>query len=203
MPTILDLIDEIQAGIRGPDEIEVSIAQIQTFINSAVYEARSSGWLLPIEDDESITFASNTYQYDVPADFAYVYMLRIENDTTSPSTWNEILEHHLWDIRIDDGDPTFFIHRGVALPVPMSLKVVGQKRLTVYSALATTVDPGVEAFLRARATASALGFISATGELDQQRLGMWAQHRRDAELLLGRHPQEFRVRPSSKYVLGR
>lgn len=203
MTTILSLIDSIQAGIRGPDEIEISIAQVQTFINDAVQEARSSGWHLPIEDDESITFASNTYEYNVPATFAYVYMLRIEDDTTTPSTWNTILEHHLWDIRIDDGVPKYFIHRGVGLPVPMKLKTVGQKRLTIYSALADTIDPGVEAFLRARATATALGFISATGELDQQRFGMWNQQRRDAELLLGRHPMEYRVKPSSKYVLGR
>ena len=83
MTTVLSLIDSIQAGIRGPDEIEVSIAQVQQFINDAAQEARSSGWLLPLEDDESITFASNTYEYNVPASFAYVYMLRIENDTRS------------------------------------------------------------------------------------------------------------------------
>ncbi len=203
MTTVLDLVDEIQAGIRGPDTMEVTIAQIQTFINSAVREAQSSGWLLPSEDDESLTFASNTYEYNVPSGFAYVTELRIENDTTTPSTWNEILDQHLWDIRIDSSVPKFFIHRGVRLPVPQSLKVVGQKRLTVYSALATTIDPGIEAFLRARAMATALGFISATGETDPQRLGMWQQHRRDAELLLARHPMEMRVRPSSKHVLGR
>ncbi len=203
MTTVLSLIDSIQAGIRGPDEIEVSIAQVQTFINDAAQEARSSGWLLPMEDDESLTFAANTYEYNVPASFAYVYMLRIEDDTTDPSTWNWILEHHLWDIRIDEAVPKYFINGGFPLPVPQKLKTVGQKRPTIYSALADTIDPGMEAFLQRRATASALGFISATGELDQQRFGMWNQQRRDAELLLGRHPQEFRVKPSSRYVLGR
>ncbi len=203
MTTVLSLIDSIQAGIRGPDEIEVSIAQVQTFINDAAQEARSSGWLLPLEDDESLTFASNTYEYNVPSTFAYVYMLRIEDDTTSPSTWNQIIEHHLWDIRIDDSVPKFFFHRAMVLPVPQLLKVVGQKRPTIYSALASTIDPGMEAFLLRRATAAALGFISATGELDPQRFQMWSQHRRDAELLLARHPMEYRVKPSSKYVLGR
>ena len=203
MTTVLSLIDSIQVAIRGPDEIEISIGQVQTFINDAAQEARSSGWLLPLEDDESITFAANTYEYNVPASFAYVYMLRVEDDTTTPSTWNEIIEHHLWDIRIDGGVPKYFIHRGVGLPVPQKLKTVGQKRPTIYSALADTIDPGMEAFLLRRATAAALGFVSATGDLDPQRFSMWQQHRRDAELLLGRHPMEYRVRPSSKYVLGR
>ena len=203
MPSVLDLVDDVIDGIRGPDAIEITIPQVQSFINQAVYEARSSGWLLPMEDDESLTFASNTYEYAVPSDFAYVYELRVEDDTTSPSTWNQIIEHHLWDIRINSSAPYFFFHRAMVLPVPQSLKVVGQKRLTVYSALATTIDPGVEAFLRARASASALGFISATGELDPQRFQMWSQHRRDAELLLARHPMEMRVKPSSVLVLGR
>ncbi len=203
MPTVLDVVDSIMDSIRGPDAVEITIPQVQQFINDAVYEARSSGWLLPMEDDESLTFAANTYEYNVPADFAYVYELRVEDDTTTPSTWNEFIDRHLWDIRIDESVPKFFIHRGTRLPVPQSLKVVGQKRLTVYSALATTVDPGVEAWLRARATATALGFIHSTGDLDGQRFTMWQQHRRDAELLLARHPMELRVRPSSVYVLGR
>ncbi len=191
-------------SIRGPDAVEITIPQVQQFINDAVYEARSSGWLLPMEDDESLTFAANTYEYNVPSDFAYVSKLRIEDDTTTPSTWNWILEKHLWDIRIDESVPKFFIHRAVPLPIGQSLKVVGQKRLTVYSALATTVDPGVEAWLRARATATALGFIHSTGvDLDGQRFKAWSDHRRDAELLLARHPMELRVRPSSVYVLGR
>lgn len=203
MSTVLDLVDDIMDGIRGPDVIEITIPKVQSFINQAVSEARSSGWLLPAEDDESLTFLSNTYEYNVPSDFAYVEELRVENDTTSPSTWNERVGSHLWEIRINSSVPVFFIHRAYRLPVGQLMKVIGQKRLTLYSALVTTVDPGVEAFLRARASATALGFIHAAGELDPQRFSMWQQHRRDAELLLGRHPMEYRVQPSSTYVLGR
>lgn len=202
--TILDIVDEILDQIRGPDDLAIDIPKIQSYINSAAREASSSGWVLPIEEDESLTFSANTYEYTVPSGFAYIYELRVEDDTTTPSTWNEIIEKHLWRVGYDESVDKIFFHRAYVLPVDKSLKVVGQKRLSTYSSLSDSVDVGPEAFLRARAMASALGFVHSAGEgLDAQRFGMWQQHRRDAELLLSRQPMLLRVKPDSVWVPGR
>lgn len=204
MPTVLDLVDSIKSHLREPDEFEVSIAQLQTFINDAAYDARNSGWLLQMEDDESLTFLSNTFEYNVPASFAYIRELRVEDDSTTPSTWHEIIPDHFWAMRIDAAVPKFFFHPAWSLPVDKQLKVIGQKRPTIYTALANTIDPGMESFIRARALAYALGFTATSRpDLDVQRLNMWVNHRRDSELMLGRHPQEFRAKPSSRLVPGR
>lgn len=202
MTTLIQLIDSVKDHLREPDEVACTIEQVKLFINDGVLEARNSGWLLPLEDDESIAFVANTYEYDVPATFAYVYKLLVENNTTTPSTWNEEIGQHLWEIRVDSGVPTFFFNRGFVLPIGRALKVVGQKRPTIFTAFSDEIPIGMESFLRARALAYSLGYVTATVQ-DPLRLNMYSQHRRDAELLLARHPREFRVRVSSTYVEGR
>ena len=205
MTTVLQLIDEIFEHIRPPDEIDVSIPRMLTYVNSAARDARNSGWLVHLEDDESLTFAQDTWEYAVPATFAYVKELRVENDTTSPSTWDEIIPDAYWaPPRIDAAVPKFFFIRPFMVPVGLKMKVVGQKRPTVYSLVTETVDTGMESFLRERAITYALSFIhSSMPELDAQRFAMWDRRRRDSELFLARHPQEFRARPSSWYVPSR
>ena len=204
MSEVLDIIDSVKGQLREPDDMEVTVAQVQTFINDAVQDARNSGWLLPIEDDESLTFLANTYEYEVPAGFVYIRELRIEDTSTTPVTWSEEVPGHLWEMRVDGGDPMFFFHRGYALPVGRKMKVIGQKNLTAYSALDDTIDPGMESFLRTRALYFALGFVSPVSpETDQQRLIKVQQAYRDSEFMLARQPMRFRVKPSSRIVPGR
>lgn len=203
--TILELIDEIMEHIRPPDEIDISIPRMLAYINSAARDARNSGWLVHMEDDESLVFLQDTWQYAVPATFAYIRELRIENNTTSPSTWDEIIPEAYWaPPRIEGGVPVIFLIRPFMIPVGVRMKVVGQKRPSLYSVVTATVDTGMESFLRERAITFALSFIhSSMPEVDAQRFSMWDRRRRDSELMLGRHPQEHRVRPSSWYVPSR
>jgi len=205
MTTVLQLIDEIFSHVRPPDEIDLSIPQVLVYINSAAQDARNSGWLVKMEDDESLTFLQNTWQYSVPATFAYIRELRVENNTSSPSTWDEMIPEAYWaPPRIDDGVPKFFFIRPFMLPVGRKMKVVGQRRPTVYSLVTETVDPGMESFLRERAITFSMSFIhSSLPAVDAQRFAMWDRRRRDSELMLGRHPQEFRARPNSWLVPGR
>ncbi len=197
--------------LRESDIVEVSIAQLQTFINAAVRDATRSGQLITLEDDESLTFEANTHEYNVPATFAYVSELRVENNTTSPSTWDELIPDHFWDIRLDDSVPKFFFHRGFALPTgSKAMKVIGQKRPTIYSSgqtgLAETVDPDLESFLRERAIAFALRFQAVGNpalEVDRTQFALADRAMGASERLLASHPYENRVNPNSRYVPSR
>ena len=207
MATAQTIVDRIFDRMRPADYIEVSIPQVLSFINQAAEVARGSGWVLHMEDDESLTFAENTWEYAVPATFAYVESLRIEDDTTSPSTYDEHIPRSYWEIRINAAVPYFYINqRAFPIPVDKSLKVIGQKRPSLYTVITATVDPGMEAYLTEMASHFALSFMSAgnpTLELDRSRLALAQKSLGFAEALLSRHPAEFRVRPSSRLVPGR
>ena len=59
----------------------VKEATLLTFVNRAARDLANSGWLLPQEHAENIELLANQYEYDVPARFAYIQMLRL-GDTT-------------------------------------------------------------------------------------------------------------------------
>lgn len=180
---------------------------MQTFINRAAEVARGSGWLIHLEDDESLAFADNTWEYAVPATFAYVRSLRIENDTFDTSTWDEHVPWPFWEIRINGAAPVFYINSLWGLPTSgLAIKVIGQKRPTLYTAITETVDPGMEAFLAERATHYALSYMSAGNpslDIDRSRLELSRTSLALSERLLSNHPQEFRQKPNSRLVPGR
>lgn len=210
MATVQNLVDSIAGRLRPWDGVEMSIGQLQNFVNDAVYDARNSGWLIILEDDESLTFANDTWEYEIPASFAYIHQLRIEDDSTTPSTWDEPVPRHFWDIRLDGAVPKFFFSKQFPLPVDKALKVIGQKRPTIYSSGATgmaqTVDPGFESFLRERAVFFAMGFMTTGNPQlvgDPKQLQIAGQSFALSEAFLARHPQENRVFPNSIYVPSR
>lgn len=206
MTTTQELVDEIFDAVRPSDLVEVSVPQVLGFVNRAARVARSSGWLLHMEDDESLTFLANTWEYAVPATFAYVRSLRVEEDSTSPSTWDEYVPYPFWEMRINDSNPYFYIVRDWPIPIGQGIKVIGQKRPSQYTAVTDTIDPGMEAFLTERATQYVNSFMSAgnpTLDLDRSRMDLARMSYGVSEQLLGRHPQEFRVLPNSRLVPGR
>ncbi len=180
---------------------------MQTFINRSAEDARGSGWLVHLEDNEATEFADNTWEYAVPATFAYVNSLRVEDDTFTPSMWDQHIPHAFWEIRINASSPTFYINTRWALPQSGTLmKVIGQQRPSLYTAITETVDLGMEAFLSQRATAYALFYMSAGNpslDIDRSRLELARTSLALSERLLSNHPQEFRVKPNSKLVPGR
>lgn len=209
---ISELIDEIMSHVRPPDEIGLDTSLVMTYINSATRDARNAGWLIHMEDDESLTALQNTWEYAVPATFAYVHEIKVENNTTSPSTWDEVIPEGYWDISINGGVPYFFFITPFMLPVGLKFKVIGQRRPTIYAAVGETIDAGMESLLREWAIVYSLGFIRSTAKdiwgepdegIDGQRFAIWDRRRRTAELMLRQHPQEFRVRPDSHLVKGR
>ncbi|MCH8065866.1 MAG: hypothetical protein IIC90_08595 [Chloroflexi bacterium] len=168
------------------------MAQLQILINDAVQDASNSGWLIPLEDD---TIAVAAGAVAVPADFAFIKEIRI--------TATDIrIERHYWYMEIRATDPSFIFDPSVR-PTGAAT-VTGWRRPTVYSEVGDTVDAGLEAFLRERGAAYALGYLAAgTSELDRYR----GQHRemkmRDSLALLDSRPTQFKSNPVARYVPGR
>lgn len=81
------------------------------------------------------------------------------------------------------------------------IKVIGQKRPTIYTAGTSTVDDGMESFLEEQAGALACRFLTARGSRDHAQIAvdMFAR----ANDFLRYHPSEFRVKTSSTHVPGR
>ena len=204
MATVLDIIDSVKARMREDDRIEVSFAQMLTFINDAAQDISASGWVVP-DMDEAGLFATGTYEYAVPSGLAFIHEIRIESTVDTPSTWDEIVPLHFWRIGELD-DPKLNFHKGFPIPDGKLMRVTGQKRPTLYSATGTTIDAGMEPYIREAALASALSFQSAAiPELEQarSRFALAGEARLRAEQFLSRSPQRFRQFPNARYVPGR
>ncbi len=205
MAVVQDITNSIALHIRDVGHSEITEAQLLSLVNDAASDADEQGWVLPIEDDESLTFSANTFEYAVPNSFSYISEIRVEDETTSPSSWDTEIKEHMWDLRIDGGVPMIYFSRRLSIPVDKDIKVIGQKRPTIYSAVGDTLDIGMRSFLRERAASFALSFMSAgTGELDRNRAAMSEVKFRNSQMLLiNRHPQEHRVHPNAHSVPGR
>ena len=206
MADVQDIIDSVMARLR-PDsqtDVQVSIPQLLTFINDSALDLRNAGWLKILADDESITFVTNDYDYDVPASFVYIHELRIENTTTTPSTYDEIISRHFWYITEDVAStPELVFHRAFPIPNGKKLKVMGQERPSLYTAITDTIDAGMESFIRESALASALSYAASARpevEFERSRFVLAQEARARADRFLALQPQRYRMFPNSEYV---
>lgn len=204
MATVLDIIDSVKARMREDDRIEVSFAQMLSFINDAAQDLVASGWVIQ-DMDEAALFVVGTYEYAVPSGLAFVHEIRVENTVDTPSTWDEIVHSHFWRIGEYDA-PKLVFHKGFPIPGTRLMRVLGQKRPSLYTGTGDTVDLGMEPYIRESALASALSFQSAAiPELEQSRsrFALAGEARLRAEQFLSRSPQRFRQFPNARYVPGR
>lgn len=180
---------------------EISLATWARLFKMASQDARTAGWVLPHEDDESITIADNTWSYGVPAQFAYVSELRISEDINSTTVYlTEIPKVH-WEIRLDGGVPVFEFLNDSMLLTDRKIKVIGQRRPKVYNTGTDTIEPEFESFLRERALYHAYRIVGRTNSaLADWRQRMSTQAWQTSEALLRDHPQQFRQDSSSVYV---
>ena len=190
--TVQNLIDSIELHIRDTGNDEVTSAQLERLINDAAQDASSSGWMIPLEDN-TVTVVAGAVA--VPDSFVFVKEIRI--------TATDIrVERHYWYMEIRSDNPSFIFDPSVR-PAGAAT-VTGWRRPTIYSDAGDTIDAGLEAFLRERGAAYALGHMAAgMSELDRFRV----QHRelkmRDSEALLERRPTQFKANPVARYVPGR
>lgn len=205
MSTGNDIADRVAMRLRDSGNDSLTQAEYFGFVQDAYDDLMASGWLDVCEEDESTLMAADTYEYDVPANFAFVAELR-EQDSTSPTTYGTVVPDFHYRIALDaDGDPEFIFERGLWSPhAGYYIKVIGQKRPTKPTVGTTSLTAGYEPFLRERAISYAgVHLAQGSSSLSKWRERVaeicWAR----SETYLGRHPMEFRVRPGSKYVPGR
>lgn len=200
MTTIKVLVDNIKAQVRDPFEMETTIDQVIQFINDAAFDAAGQGWVIPLEDDESVTFSA--VSVSVPATFAWIQEIRYGTNYVS------VIPRHYWDIRINGGVPVIFFDAGLT-GVSGLIKFVGFKRpKSDYTVLTDTVDESCVAFLRARAIYNALQFIAVPGTQNEDavRQAQSETRWRESETILRHYlaeVQEKKYVPKPRAVPGR
>lgn len=202
MATVSDLVTDIRLRVGDLNSSELTDAQIISFINMAARDARSSGWLLRHQEEGSVTDDSaHGSVIDLSATpFAYVSRTMVKERTGGPFKI-ELPGTYWW---INASAKLIFEPSLYRPEAGTPVLLIGQKRPSLYSSGTDTVDSGMEAFLRERASAYALRLLAAgRSEFAQYRQQEAELAFRDSELLLARHPQEFRVLPNSKLVPGR
>ena len=75
MPGVDEHRFEVALNVGDPMMEVVKEPIILQFINRAARDLANSGWLIRHEDSENIALIANEYEYDVPANFAYVKRL--------------------------------------------------------------------------------------------------------------------------------
>ena len=196
MATIANLVTSISEQVRDPGLVEVSQAQLITFLNDAAQDASGQGWLIWLADNTSLTFVPADFDYSVPASFAYI------KDVESPTA---VIPRQYWDLRLVSTTPTLLFSSFFTIPAG-AIKIVGYRRPTTnYAVTSETVDAGMEPFLRERASSFALEMMSAgLSELDRLRSTQAERHFRNSELLLQRRVSFLeRLVPNLRLVPGR
>lgn len=203
MTTVTTLEGNIALRIHDTANAELTAAQLLLFINMAVQDITNAGWLIYLEEDESLTEAATTFSFAVPATFAYINKILRQNTVTS--TYDEALDDNGWRLGLDAGVATLFFNELRYDPFPGGhLKIVGQRRPTVYTAGSDTIDAGLEAVLREGAAFYAFQFVAA----GRSEYAGWRQAETSIAYdrfnrLLSYAPQQFRMKPNSRYVPGR
>lgn len=192
---------EIALHLHDTSNGELTAAQLLTFINSAAMDYKNDGWLIRLEDDESLTITADTPEYTVPTSFAFIQDIWMERTINNVSHFDILIPRGHWTLRFNTGVARIFFMTQSALDTGKKLKVVGQKRPTIDYLAATTLDVGMESKLRERAISYALMSIGhGESELSMTRSRL-AIIRRQLERPFP--PRSFRMLPGSKLVPGR
>jgi len=203
MSLVSDVSAEIALRIHDVANAEISTAQLLSFVNMAVKDARNAGWLIDLEEDESLTEAATTFSFAVPANFAYIR--RILRQNTALNTYDFEIDRNSWRLGLDGGVAVLFFDDWRYDPIGGAhLKIIGQKRPTLYTAVGNTVDAFLDAFLREKATYYA-GIFASFGESEYARTRQQAAllANQEATRLLSQSPQVFRMHQDSRHVPGR
>jgi len=195
------LIAEINLHLRQSGQGEFTSEQILLFLNSAAWDFRDGGWLLRMEDNEAIEVVANTSEYAVPDGFAYIKEVWMERTVNGASEYTIPISDSHWTLRLNGDEPVIFFYTQTSLETGKKLKLVGQKRPTIYAGMSESVDPGMVARLRERAKFYALmAMAPGNSELSRVRYtSALAQRQLDRPY----PPKAFRQLPSSKLVPGR
>lgn len=196
-----DLIADCALMIGDPDYKQVSMSQWVRLAKQASYDARNRDWFIPAEENESLTVADNTYEYAVPVDFAYIRRLEQSDTINNTTVYLDNIPDGHWEPRLNGEIPVIKFHSITALITGRYIKVIGQKRPTLYNSPNQQIDYGMESFLRERMLYFAFRLTGAgVSDLARWRQQMAMQSWATSEKFMEYHPQEFRMDPGARYV---
>jgi hypothetical protein len=184
--------------LEGPT---AAAADYLAFLNDAVEDWNASGGFYPISDATTLQVA-DTYDYAIPALFAYVDEVGIESESVGHY---HTVDFQFWYIDYRTGStPTIHIRRSWFTPdATYHILIAGHKRLAVF-ATGDTVPPDLSAYLRERGLYHALHYLSAGGgslAADRRAAAQFAlQVSADME---NKRSLAFRPNAQSQYVPGR
>lgn len=156
-----ELRSELSLNLSDPGKDQVNDTALLRFINQAARDARVAGWLLPLNEDESLTLTTGTYEYNVPASFSHIVELRHET-TAATDLFDYLVLPHEWELAYDGAVPIIRYLPAFLAPVTgIDVQVIGFQRPTqTYASGSTTVDLGMESFLRERSLSYALSYAA-------------------------------------------
>jgi hypothetical protein len=141
MATVSSLRERLAIAVSDPMMVRMRPYQYINAINMAVEDAKSDGWVLPINDDESLAFATADYDYDVPSDFAYIHNLWLETGAATSvfTTW---IPWSHWRLAYDGSAPGIRFDEELATELTngYGIRVEGHKRPSVYTASISAVN---------------------------------------------------------------
>lgn len=191
-----ELIDEIQLHIHDTATAELTRIQLLTFLNSAARDFRGTGWYRYLEDDEGITVAAQTYDYDIPRAFATIKEVRLEEVTTG-AFLHPVPDNH-WKPVFSNGKPRIRFSTLTALSVGRSIRLIGQAKPSLYGDETAIVDSGMEYLLRERTVSYVLMALSpGNSELANRRAQLGLARR---QMQRPYPPAEFRLDVNAKIV---
>lgn len=209
MTTATALGLQVALRVNDASQSAITAAQYLSFVNMAIDDLSAAGWLMPQSDDTSISLVSGTYNYTVPAGFAYIRHLHVADpDSNYPSSYE--IPFVQWELAVtvvtlvDTPQIKFWPDAFDLLVNGRTIRIRGQKRPTGSLTGSETLALGMEAFIRERATAYAAEYLaSGSDELAQHRAQIAASSWAKSQVMLAYHPQEFRVKSNSRVVPGR
>ncbi|KKN83857.1 hypothetical protein LCGC14_0295100 [marine sediment metagenome] len=203
--TVDELRNEIAHHLQDPAKRLVNQAQLLEFIDSAAWDAAAEGWLLSTQD-ESLSLGSSDFEYDVPSGLAYIHEIWQET-TAATGIYDDFIPWHQWEIVLDaSGTPAIHFSRETFTVVSgVDLRLKGQTRPTSeYSSGSSSIDAGMESFIRERAIAYAARNLSRHGGAHAQQYAQLAQEAQTiSESLLQQQAEFFRPKRYSRAVPGR
>jgi hypothetical protein len=199
-----DLIADCALMIGDPDYKQVQVGHWVRLAKQASYDLRNRDFYIQAEDNESLTVTAGQYEYGVPADFAYIRKIEMSDTIDSATVYLDTIPDMHWEPRLNGAVPVIKFHSISSLIVGRSLKVIGQKRPTLYNSPSQQIDPGMESYLRERMLYFAFRLTGAgVSDLARWRQQMSMQSYADSDKMASYHPQEFRMDPEARLVPGR
>ena len=214
MATVNNIRQDIANHLKDPLMERVQGYQLLECINAAADDAFSKEWVLPV-DNESLETASATFEYNIPAGVAFIHQVWLESSTSNQYD-TQVLRNQ-WRIQLVGSQATLVFDSILfTIVVTRNLKLVGHKRPTVaYATGSATIDVGMEAFIRERATSYAARYLarSVPGQVDVLAEGLqsntgptYAQLEQDAwlksENLMENRGAQYRITSRSRFVPG-